>query len=162
MRIRADGAVPAPAYNSSVMDPLTRLPIRIVLADGVQRVRDAVRALVELQSDMQVVGEAGDGSTARHLIAELHPDVTLLDVRLPDTSGLHLAADLHRACPEMALVLYTANPLTGTREAALRAGAAYFVEKGASPQTLLEALRQAATGRPLPKAGAWTPEGDRA
>jgi DNA-binding NarL/FixJ family response regulator len=144
------------------MEPLTHSPIRILLADSVQRVRDAVRALIELQSDMQVVGEAGDGSTVRDLVESLHPDVTLLDVRLPDTSGLHLAADLHQACPEMALVLYTANPLSGTREAALRAGAASFVEKGASPQTLLEALRQAARGRTFPSAGALAPEGDRA
>jgi DNA-binding NarL/FixJ family response regulator len=120
------------------------LPTRILLADSVQRVRAAVRELLEFQSDMQVVGEAADGSTTLALVEQLHPDLILLDVRLPDTDGLRLAAALHRAYPQLILVFYAANPPDGVSEAARQAGAVGFVEKGASPQTFLHTLRQAA------------------
>ena len=143
------------------MDALHRSPIRILLADSVQRVRDAVRELIDLQSDMHVVGEAADGLTTLVLVEQLRPDLILLDVSLEDGDGLRLAAHLRRTCPWLALVVYTANPHDDTLEAAMRAGAARFVEKGATPQTLLHALREAAALRPLPLAGMPALEGDR-
>jgi DNA-binding NarL/FixJ family response regulator len=127
------------------MAAMRRAPIRIVLADNVQRVRDAVRDLVNLQTDMQVVGEADNSSTALALVAQLAPDLTLLDMRLPGADSLGLMADLRRVSPATALVLYMANPSAEAREAALRAGAAGFIEKGATPPVFLAALRQAAT-----------------
>jgi DNA-binding NarL/FixJ family response regulator len=136
------------------VDSTDRAPIRILVADSIQRVRSAVRDLLELQTDMQVVGEAADGSTALALAAEVRPDLTLMDMRLHDTDCLRLAADLHRTHPPMALVFYTANPCDGTPDVAAYAGAAGFVEKGASPQVFLQALRQAATGQPSHLLGA--------
>jgi DNA-binding NarL/FixJ family response regulator len=112
---------------------------------------------------MQVVGEAADGSTTLALVEHLRPDLTLLDIRLQDTDGLDLAPMLRRSCPQMALVFYTANPPDGLPEAALRAGATGFVEKGTSPQIFLHALRQAATQRPASHTGAAAaPEGEHA
>jgi DNA-binding NarL/FixJ family response regulator len=144
------------------LDSTYRPPIRILVADSIQRVRTAVRELLDLQIDMQVVGEAADGSTTLVLAQQLRPDLTLLDMRLHDTDCLRLAADLHRTHPSMALVFYTANPCEGTLEVALQAGAACFVEKGASPQLFLQALRQAATSRPSAVIGAGgAPEGDQ-
>lgn len=144
-----------------VMDLLYHPPIRILLVDSVQRVRDAVHDLLNLQQDMQVVGEAADPSTTLALVEQLAPDLTLLDLRLPDADGLYFLAALHRTHPYMILVLYAANPRAGAPEAALRAGAACFIEKGASPQTFLQALRRAAR-RPRSLAGIVALEGDSA
>jgi len=134
-------------------------PIRVLVADGVDRVRVAVRELLDLQRDMTVVGLAPDGPTTVALAAALHPDLILLDARLPGADPWDLAAALHGSYPTMTLIFYTANPTAGLPEAALRAGAAGFVEKGATPQAFLRALRQAAGRAP---AGADAREGDHA
>ena len=117
--------------------------VRIFLADGVERVRQAVRDLIDLQPDMQVTGEAADDAMAATLLVQQHPDVVLLDARLvtPAPGAIRL---VQRAAPGVPIVVYEANPAPGDAEAALAAGARAFLPKDVLPHELLGALRQAA------------------
>ena len=123
--------------------------VRIFIADGVERVRQAVRDLIDLQPDMQVTGEAADHAMVATLLLQQHPDVVLLDARLaaPVPMAIRL---VQRAVPGVPIVVYEANPAPGDAEAALAAGAQAFLAKDVRPHELLGALRQAAAPVPTP------------
>jgi DNA-binding NarL/FixJ family response regulator len=116
----------------------------------VDRVRQAVRDLVELQPDMIVVGEAADGATAAALIPQCAPDIVLLDGRMESGVDTPALDTVHHSAPQVMIVIYAANPQPGERLAALAAGAAAFVEKDVLPHDLLHILRQVAEGPPEP------------
>jgi DNA-binding NarL/FixJ family response regulator len=119
-------------------------PIRIFIADEVDRVRQAVRDLLELQPDIVVVGDTADPTTARRLIPQAHPDVVLLDAHMQGEASLPLVRAVRALAPGVTVVLYAANPRPGEREAALAAGAAVFLAKDVLPHDLLDILRQVA------------------
>jgi DNA-binding NarL/FixJ family response regulator len=119
-------------------------PIRIFIADEVDRVRQAVRDLLELQPDIVVVGDTADPTTARALIPQSQPDVILLDAHMQGDASLSLIAAVRVSNPAVPVVLYAANPRPGEREAALAAGAAVFLAKDVLPHDLLDILRQVA------------------
>jgi DNA-binding NarL/FixJ family response regulator len=117
--------------------------VRIFLADSVERVRRAVRDLIDLQPDMRVTGEAADDAMTAALLLQQHPDVVLLDARLVDPAPVAIRL-VQRAAPGVPIVVYEANPAPGDAEAALAAGARTFLPKDVLPHELLGALRQAA------------------
>jgi DNA-binding NarL/FixJ family response regulator len=119
-------------------------PIRIFIADEVDRVRQAVRDLLELQPDIVVVGDTADPATARALIPQARPDVVLLDAHMQGGASLPLIRAVLDGNPAMTVVIYAANPHPGEREAALAAGAAVFLAKDVLPHDLLDVLRQVA------------------
>ena len=120
--------------------------VRIFVADGIERVRQAVRDLIDLQPDMLVTGEAADDRMVATLLQQQHPDVVLLDARLvtPAPRAIRL---VQRAAPGVPIVVYAANPAPGDAEAALAAGAQAFLPKDVRPHELLGALRRAAAPR---------------
>jgi DNA-binding NarL/FixJ family response regulator len=116
---------------------------RVLIADDDRRVRRALRALLEAEDDLVVVGEVGTPTEVLARANALQPTVILLDLQLPTAAqGLALLPRLAR-WPVVAL-----SVRGGLREPALRAGASAFVEKGAVPEALLAALRAAATRWP--------------
>jgi DNA-binding NarL/FixJ family response regulator len=119
-------------------------PIRIFIADEVERVRQAVRDLLELQPDIVVVGDTADLTTARALIPQAQPDVVLLDAHMQGGASFALIAAVRASNPAMPVVIYAANPRPGESEAALAAGAAAFLAKDVLPHDLLDILRQVA------------------
>jgi DNA-binding NarL/FixJ family response regulator len=119
-------------------------PIRIFIADEVDRVRLAVRDLLELQPDIVVVGDTADPTTARTLIPQAQPDVVLLDAHMQGGASFSLIAAVRASNPAVPVVIYAANPRPGEREAALAAGAAVFLAKDVLPHDLLDILRQVA------------------
>jgi two-component system, NarL family, response regulator DevR len=119
-------------------------PIRIFIADDVDRVRQAVRDLLELQPDIVVVGDTADPTTARAQIPQAHPDVVLLDAHMHGEASLPLVRAVRAMTPRVPVVIYAANPRPGEREAALAAGAAVFLAKDVLPHDLLDILRQVA------------------
>ncbi|MEW2530979.1 response regulator transcription factor [Streptomyces sp. NPDC047071] len=122
--------------------------IRILLADDQATVRAAYRMILDSQPDMEVVGEAADGTAAVAQARLLRPDVCLLDIRMPGMDGLEAARLL--AGPEaeqpLKVVMATTFDLDAYVYSALRNGACGFVLKDCSPALLIEAVRAAAAG----------------
>jgi DNA-binding NarL/FixJ family response regulator len=121
-------------------------PIRVLLVEDQQLVREALKGLLTLSPELQIVGEAADGAEALAQIAELMPDVVLSDMRMPRLDGIGLIRALAArglAIPVLLLTTFDDNPAF---EEAVRAGAKGFLLKAISPDTLHQALRDVARG----------------
>ncbi|MHC5903979.1 response regulator [Streptomyces sp. S6] len=126
-------------------------PIRVLLADDQALLRSAFRVLVDSEPDMEVVGEASDGAEAVRLAKERHPDVVLMDIRMPGTDGF-AATRMISADPSLAqvrVVILTTFEVDDYVVQSLRAGASGFLGKGSEPEELLNAIRVAAGGEAL-------------
>ncbi|MEU1406177.1 response regulator transcription factor [Streptomyces sp. NPDC005728] len=127
------------------------MTIRVLLADDQALLRSAFRVLVDSEPDMEVVGEASDGTEAVRLAKEQRADVVLMDIRMPGTDGL-AATRLISADPSLAqvrVVILTTFEVDDYVVQSLRAGASGFLGKGSEPEELLNAIRVAAGGEAL-------------
>jgi len=125
--------------------------IGVVLADDQALLRAGLRALLDAEPDITVLGEASDGGEALALVRELHPDVVLMDIRMPGTDGLE-ATRLIAAEPALAatrVVVLTTFDLDEYVFEAIRAGASGFLVKDTEPTELLRAVRAVAGGDAL-------------
>lgn len=120
--------------------------ITLLLVDDHAVLRAGLRLLLDAQPDMQVVGEAGDGSEALALAARLRPDVILLDLSMPGLGGLDALPALRKAAPGARVVVLTMHDDESYLRQALRRGAAGYVLKKAADVDLLSAVRTAARG----------------
>ena len=124
--------------------------LKILLADDDAMVRAGLKAVVNSEDDLEVIGEAADGNEAVALAAELRPDVVIMDIRMPNLDGLAATGQIASsgdAAPRV-LVLTTFELDEYVFEA-LRAGAGGFLLKRASPEDLIEAVRVVASGESL-------------
>jgi DNA-binding NarL/FixJ family response regulator len=124
-------------------------PIKVFLLDDHEIVRLGVRDLLEAESDITVIGEAGTASSALARIPALRPDVAVLDVRLPDGDGVSVRREIRSRMPEVAPLMLTSF---GDDEAlfdAIMAGAAGYVLKQIRGTDLVGAVRTVAAGRSL-------------
>jgi two-component system response regulator NreC len=121
--------------------------ITIVLADDHAVVRGALRALLDGEDDMEVVGEATDVESARSAVRGAEPDVLILDVNMPDGLGVDAVPGLREEAPETAIVLLTMDRDLTLARRALEAGARSYLFKDAAHLELIEAVRNAAEGR---------------
>jgi DNA-binding NarL/FixJ family response regulator len=119
--------------------------IRVLLVDDQPVVRRGLRARLQLEPDIQIVGEAGSGREALRLAQIVQPDVALLDVAMPEMDGIETTVALRRTIPQCAIVILSIHDDAQTRARAQAAGAVAFVEKGGATEALLTAIRQAAT-----------------
>jgi len=119
---------------------------RLLLVDDHAVVRSGLRMLLEPEADFEIVGEAGSGREALKAVAEMRPDIVLMDIGLPDISGIEAAAEIKRLRPETAIVALTIHEDEEYFFKMLAAGASGYVPKRAAPEELLTALRAAATG----------------
>jgi len=117
--------------------------IRVLIADDQLLVRQGLRALLEVEPEIEIAGEAGDGIEALALIAALDIDVVLLDIRMPRKSGLDVLKEL--SAPPPTLILTTFDDAEIALEA-IRAGARGFMLKDVSFQQLIGAIRAIAAG----------------
>jgi len=136
--------------------------ISVLIVDDHPVVRQGLRALLEVQDDMSVVGEAGDGPAAVSLATSLRPDIVLLDLKLPGMDGIAVLQPL-RAAGLRVLVLTSATD-PGTASRAVRAGAAGVVYKDVDPAALVRAIRSVHDGHVLlaPEAVSALARGSRA
>jgi len=115
--------------------------IRVVVVDDHTLMRQGLVGLLDEEPDLVVVGQAGDASTALEMIEAARPDVVLMDVGLPDVSGLDLTARVKRSVPDTQVLIVTMHEREDYLFEALRAGATGYVLKGADVQDLLAAVR---------------------
>ncbi|MDT4985021.1 MAG: hypothetical protein QOF95_2511 [Pseudonocardiales bacterium] len=120
--------------------------IRVLLVDDQSLLRMGFRLILDAEPDMEVVGEAADGATGIRLAAALHPDVVLMDVRMPGMDGIQATgAIVSREAAPKVLILTTFD-LDQYVFAGLQAGASGFLLKDAPPTELLDAIRTVAGG----------------
>lgn len=121
--------------------------IRVIIADDHELIREGIKKIVRHSADLKVVGEAADLKQAIALIAQVRPDVAVLDISLPDYDGLDGLAELRRHFPELRIVMLSMHPEERYALAALRAGALGYVSKATAPAELVDAVRRAAAGQ---------------
>lgn len=126
---------------------LSEAPVRIAVIDDHKIVRTGLRAAIEREPDMVVVGEAASGSQALQLLRASQPDVVLLDHHLPGELGLDLMERMRIASPRSKIVVLTFDDGRDMILAALDKGSAGFVSKGSPMDELLCAVRRVADGR---------------
>ncbi|HET6149202.1 MAG TPA: response regulator transcription factor [Polyangia bacterium] len=123
------------------------MSIRVFIADDHGVLRGGLRALLNNQPDMEVVGEAANGPDAEAGIRATEPDVALIDISMPDGGGLAAIAAVMRARPKTRILVLTVHDELGYVQAAADAGAAGYVVKKAVDTELLAAIRVVAEGR---------------
>lgn len=123
--------------------------IRIFLVDDHEIVRRGIAELITAEPDMEVVGEAGTAAQARARIAATRPDVALLDVRLPDGSGIDVCRDVRSDDPGVRCLILTGYDDDDALSAAVLAGASGYVLKDVRGSGLIESLRSVAAGQSL-------------
>jgi len=123
--------------------------IRVFLVDDHEIVRRGVADLINAEPDLEVVGEAATVREARGRVAATAPDVAVLDVQLPDGSGVDLCRDIRSRNPEVQCLMLTAYADDEASRTAVLAGAAGYVLKDIRGQGLLESIRRVARGESL-------------
>ena len=122
------------------------MTIRLLLVDDHAVVRSGLRMLLESEADIEIVGEAGTAREALSAVTNLTPDVVLMDIGLPDLSGIDAAREIKRLRPETAIVALTIHEDEEYFFKMLEAGASGYVPKRAAPEELLTAIHAAAGG----------------
>ncbi len=122
---------------------------RVFLVDDHEIVRRGVADLIDAEPDLEVVGEASTAKQALGRIGAILPDIAVLDVRLPDGSGIDLCRDIRSAFPDVHCLMLTAYDDDEASYTAVLAGAAGYVLKDIRGQGLLESIRRVARGEKL-------------
>jgi DNA-binding NarL/FixJ family response regulator len=120
-------------------------PIRILIADDHPVFRFGMRALLEAQADMVVVGEAESGEDAVRMATSLQPDTVLMDINMPDVNGIDATRQITKAMPEIAVLIITMFD-DDTVFTAMQAGSRGYILKGATGEETLRAIRAVANG----------------
>jgi two-component system response regulator DesR len=137
--------------------------IRVIVAEDQAMVRGALAALLNIEDDIDVVGQAIDGKQALELLLTVKPEVLLTDIEMPHITGLELAAEVHRRKLPTKVIILTTFARAGYLRRALDAGVSGYLLKDAHSSTLADAIRRIRGGArvidPELAAEAWT-EGD--
>lgn len=121
--------------------------ISVLLADDHVMVRAGIRQLLEHSGDIDIVAEASDGETAQFLMRQHHPDVAVLDIRMPKASGIEVTRWARANLPEVGVLILTAYDDDPYIMAVLQAGANGYVLKTASPEELIRAVHEVYDGK---------------
>jgi DNA-binding NarL/FixJ family response regulator len=135
-----------PLCAGSPGDGATGAPIRVLIADDHAILRLGLRALIATEPDMEVVGEAVDGTGAVRQARALRPDVIVLDLVMPGKDGIQATAEITQEDPGARILVLTGFPAEEKLVPAVKAGAVGYVLKDAASQDLLQAIRDVAQG----------------
>lgn len=120
--------------------------LRLFLADDHPVLREGIKALVDAQPDMEVIGEAGDGETAWQRACELRPDLVIMDVSLPRLSGAQATARIKQQCPQVRVLVLSVHDEAVYLRELMEAGASGYVLKRVVAEELIRAVRAVAAG----------------
>jgi DNA-binding NarL/FixJ family response regulator len=120
-------------------------PTRVVLADDNQSFRGTLKAILSLQPDIEIIGEAVTGREAIRQVAKLRPDVLVLDIRLPDMDGLEVLRQLRESGDQTRVVVLSLWDNIEYRRTAAEQGASAYVVKGAAFTQILPVIRGTTT-----------------
>jgi DNA-binding NarL/FixJ family response regulator len=118
--------------------------LRVLVVDDHPAFRKALTSALRLVGDIEVAGEAGGGVAACEEAQQLQPDVVLMDLSMPDLSGIDAMKKIHETQPGLPVVILTAHADEGVERAAREAGASGFLAKGSGLQDLVVVLQEAA------------------
>ena len=124
-------------------------PIRVLIADDHPVVRQGLRTFLGIQDDIEVVGEAEDGTSAVTLAESLEPDIVLMDLKMPGADGLTALAELRARGVAARVLVLTSVTERGHVLPAVQAGAAGYLYKDVDPQALVQAIRAVNDGHVL-------------
>lgn len=133
--------------TQELIDPVVAPRITIVLADDRVSVRREIRELLERETDMTVVGEAGNGLEAVALVKQLRPAVVLLDVTMPQLNGLQAAAEIHQTVPTTKIIMLSAHDDEAYVAAAIAVGAVGYLIKFSAGDHFGPAIRAVMAGK---------------
>lgn len=133
--------------------------ITVLLADDHQIVRSGLRSVLELQDDIDVIGQADNGREAVALVRKLLPDVALIDITMPFLNGIETTRQIRKTAPQVKVVILTAHDDEGYVISSARAGAAGFLHKHTSVENICQAIREAKRGGPFFRTHLLTPFG---
>ena len=122
---------------------------RVVIVDGHTLFRRGVRNILDLENDLEVVGEAGNGREALAVVEELTPDVILMDLGLPAPNGIETTQRIKRELPHTGVIVLAANDDEDQLFDAIKAGAAAYVLKDIDPSDLIAIIRRVRSGEYL-------------
>jgi two-component system response regulator DevR len=141
-------SVPGSALSAHA-DQNEAVPIRVFLLDDHEVVRRGLRDLLESEDDLVVVGEAGTAEEARSRVPAVHPDVAVLDIRLPDGDGIEVCRDLRSQDPDLRCLMLTSFADDEALASAVVAGADGYVLKEIRGTDLVDSIRRVAAGESL-------------
>jgi len=122
------------------------MTVRILIADDHGVIRAGLRAILEDEPDIEVVGEAADGDDALHLAGVLKPDITLMDLGMPGIGGIEATRRLKALFPEVQVLILTVYEDESLLQEAIKAGASGYVIKRAAEEDLINAIRAVGRG----------------
>src|SRR5215469_13597479 len=122
-------------------------PIRILTVDDHALLREGISAMVSTQSDMTIVAEASNGEEAIELFRKLRPDVTLMDIQMPEIDGIEALITIRNEFPDARIIVLTTYKGDVQAMRALKAGAQAYLLKGLLGQELLATIRDVNAGR---------------
>jgi len=125
------------------------MPIRLLIVDDHTLFRQGLVSLLQMEPELEVVGEAADGEEVVRLVRELRPDVVLMDVQMPQVDGVEATRRLLAAVPEARVLMLTVSEEDEDLFAAIQAGARGYILKNAEADELLEAIRRVHAGEAM-------------
>jgi DNA-binding NarL/FixJ family response regulator len=128
---------------------MTEAPVRVLLVDDDDLMRAGLKAVLSSDARVEVVGEAGSGRAAVEQVRALHPDLVLMDVRMPDLDGIAATREVTAVSPDAKVVILTTFEQDDYIFGALNAGASGFLLKRSGPEELLAAIHTVAAGDSL-------------
>lgn len=161
LELRAEDYVSKPIKSASLVPRIEKLlekavhMIKVLVVDDHAVVREGIRALLALQKDIEVIGEAENGKEAIEKVRQSLPDVVLMDIVMPVMSGLDATKQISEDCPEAKVLILTQYDDKENMFVAKQSGAYGFIAKKAASSDLLTGIRTVSAGRYFPRAFAY-------
>lgn len=123
--------------------------IRVVLVDDQPDFRKIIRRILSLHADIEVVGEANNGAEALEVVAQVRPDVVLMDVQMPILDGVATTRRMHESLPDLPIILFTTFDHDNYVFEGMKVGAVGYLLKTVHKEALVAAIRLASEGRSI-------------